>query len=114
MLIQYILNHLRKSNVEESVQGSVVDLLSKIKENDALLSEFNSMDSHTLTSQLTVDHNVVERPTESKPSANQDDPTIFFQDMNLEYALSMDNDGSQHIDINTLDVIHDLPIPDVR
>ena len=111
MLIQYILNHLKKSNVEESVQRSVVDLLSQIKENDALLSEFNSMDYHTLTAQLTVDHNVVESPT---PPSNSDDPTIFFPDMNQEYGLSTGNDNLENLDLGTLDVIEvpPLAIPD--
>ena len=72
--------------MEDSAQSSVVDLLSKIKDNDALLSEFNSMDPRTLTSQLTVDHDEVDYSTQPKDQSNQDDPTIFFQDMNLDHA----------------------------
>ena len=103
MLIQYILNHLKKSTIEESVQRSVVDLLSQIKESDALLSEFNSMDSHTLTSQLTVDHEEVDPSNSNLPPSNPDTPTVFFQDMILEYDLPMMVSGQDNTDPRTTD-----------
>ena len=65
MLIPYILNHLKQSNLTEPIQDSIKELFSNIKKDEALLSEFTSMDSHTFISKLTLEDFISEDSEDS-------------------------------------------------
>ena len=80
VLIQYILNHLNQSNIAEPLQVHVKELLSQIKSNDALLSEFTEMNVQTFISQLTMDQS---RLTQEESDNTLHDHTLYFDNLDF-------------------------------